>query len=193
MRRFIDTNDFRKVMGRVVESLRGRKWCMIGGRAVEVWVNPPQTPDIDILIDISPRHVKAVEVAMRKNHFSLTRSFYDRGMAPMWLFRDAVTGTEVDVIGAYEDVHRWAIERATTYTIKKGASFRVATAEDVVVLKANAACMPGRGAKVEHDIEAIENIARDNELDKDYIETVLGMASADWTDEARLLRKLGII
>jgi len=196
-KRFIDTEDFRSVMDRLVGVLQFTPWCMIGGRAVEVWTNPPQTPDIDILAEVSPRSIRKIEDAMKAYKFALDRRFGGSGMAPMWFFKDTITGTEVDIIGAYESVHVWAIERSVQHKIKDGPKIMVAQAEDVIVLKANAACSPGRGVKAEHDIEAIKAIAENkkNNIDADYIVTVLLMAStsADWDDEAKLLHKLGVI
>ena len=192
--RFIDTGDFRNVMGRLVKALRAYTWCLIGGRAVEVWSNPPQTPDVDILIDLrSRRSVRAVERRMFRVGFEIDRRFFGPGMTPMWFFTDSATKTEVDIIGAFENPHFWAIERAAAYRIKHGATIKVAQAEDVVILKANAACSPGREDKFPHDIAAIKAVAKANALDADYIETVLTEAGADWSDERRLLRKLGIL
>lgn len=196
MDRFIDTQDFRNVMNRMAKALQPWPWCLIGGRAVEVWTNPPQTPDVDVLVNLHPKDIRDLENAVIKAGFDLLTRFHDVGMSPMWFFKDIRTGTEADIIAAYEDVHFWAIERSQILSFFDGKlRIPVARAEDVIILKANAACAPGRAEKVSHDIEAIKAIAgsHNQDLDWEYIRTVLDMAGADWSDERTLLRRLHVI
>lgn len=189
--RFIDTKEFALIVKKVKKVIGRYPWCMIGGRAVEVWANPPQTPDVDFLVEFRPKDAKVLIEEMKTAKFVLLRQFFDKNYAPMFFFKDEEFGVEVDLIGAFEDVHFWAIERAARKTIS-GVSVNVAQPEDIVILKANAALTPRRGEKVPRDMAAIKAIAESVDLDIDYIEVILTQASADWSDERALLNDLGI-
>ena len=95
-------------------------------------------------------------------------------------------------IGAFEDVHFWALERAKRRTVNH-VSFPVVLPEDLVILKAQAAVAPQRGEKSPRDKAAIKAIAKENDLDTDYIETILTQAQADCGDEYKLLKELGVL
>ncbi len=190
--RFIDDKQFPIVMRKIVKALKGYDWCMIGGRSVEVWSNPPQTPDVDVLIRFTAREMKTVIAAMERTGFTLVRKFFDPDYVPMLFFSDDAEHVEVDLIGAFEDVHEWALDRSVKKTVG-GVSFRVAKPEDIVILKANAALSPTRGEKAERDKAAIEALANAVDLDGDYIDLVLSQALMDWTDERKLLVSLGVL
>lgn len=190
-KKLIYEHSFPIVMKKCMRALRGYEWCMIGGRAVEVWANPPQTPDLDLLVKFEARDAKHVIAAMKDEGFRLDKKFIDRASVPMFFFTDTEEHTEVDLIGAFEDVHDWAIERSVKKTVG-GLKFSVAQPEDIVILKAYAAVSPRR-EKREHDEAAIQALSADNELDTDYIEIILSQALADTTDERKLLVKLGVL
>lgn len=190
-KKLIYEHSFPIVMKKCMRALRGYEWCMIGGRAVEVWANPPQTPDLDLLVKFEARDAKHVIAAMKDEGFRLDKKFIDRDSVPMFFFTDTEERTEVDLIGAFEDVHDWAIERSVKKTVG-GLKFSVALPEDIVILKAYAAVSPRR-EKRERDEAAIQALAADNELDTDYIEIILSQALADTTDERKLLVKLGVL
>lgn len=197
MDRFLDTKEFSRVIKRVSEALKPYQWCLIGGRAVEVHANPPQTPDIDILVKYANGDTARVVRAMGECDFKLDRSFSDKGFAPMLFFKDLIEKdtaghVEVDLIGAFEDVHAYAIERAEKKKFGK-SMIPVAKAEDVIILKATAALSPRRDHKMARDVEAMKAINENVELDTDYIETVLTVALGDYSDEVKLLQRIGVL
>lgn len=191
-KRFIDTKEFADVMRKINHALVDYDWALIGGRSVEVWANPPQTPDVDCLVKFKARDTDKLLASMKRHGFILERKFFDPKYVPMLFFKDDTLNVEVDIIGAFEDVHLWAIERSVKRTVS-GVKFPVAQPEDVVMLKANAALTPRRGEKAERDVAAIKAIAKDNSLDTDYIEIVLSQALIDWSDERKLLVDLGVL
>ncbi len=200
MKRFSDTKEFADGMQRVTRALDGFKYCLIGGRAVEMRANPPQTPDLDFLVMFGPKDAKRVIKSVEDEGFALIRKFFDEKYAPMLFFKDVASDSadlKVDIIGAFEDVHEWAIERATMVKTKAkipyAIAFPCAQAEDIVIMKANAALSPKRGEKAERDKAAIVALAESNDLDADYIEIVLTQALADWSDERELLLNLGVL
>ena len=190
--RFVYGKQFPRVMKKILKALRGYKWAMIGGRSVEVWANPPQTPDIDCLVKFQAKDAGKVISAMSAGGFELTRKVVEKKYAPMFFFMDTEEHTEVDLLGAFEDVHDWAIDRSVMKTIG-GVKFPVAQPEDIVILKANAALTPNRGEKVVRDIAAIKAIDESVDLDIDYIEIVLSQATMDWSDERELLVESGVL
>ncbi len=192
-KKLIHVPQFAIVMRKIIRALRGYDWCLIGGRSVEVWVNPPQTPDIDVLVKFGAKDAKNVLGAMADEGFTLDRKFVDRDSAPMFFFSDDEEGVEVDLIGAFEDVHDWAIERSVKKNVA-GLKFPVAQPEDIVIMKAYAAVSPRRETdKQARDAAAIKAIAKDVDLDLDYIEIVLSQALADTAEERAFLTKLGVL
>lgn len=190
--RFIDGVQFPRVIKKIVKALRGYKWAMIGGRSVEVWANPPQTPDIDCMVKFQAKDAGKVIAAMASVGFELTRKVVEKRYAPMFFFMDKEEDTEVDLLGAFEDVHEWAVDRSVLKKVG-GVTFPVVQPEDIVILKANAALTPNRGEKVDRDIAAIKAIDESVDLDIDYIEIVLSQAMMDWSDERDLLVKSGVL
>lgn len=191
---FVKTPLFAQVASRIAKLLDGYMWCLIGGRAVELWSNPPQTPDIDILVEAKSDN-RNVRDALSQE-FSFLHSLSAPGYSPIRFYQTKTKPfVDVDIVVGFEDVHTWALERAVMVAAPARRSFKfpVATAEDVVILKASAALSPRREDKAQRDIAAIKAIASAVSLDADYIETVLSMAALDYSGERKLLRKLGVL
>lgn len=189
----IDSQEYKDSLKKVVRALQGWRWCLIGGRAVEVHSNPPQTPDIDVLVAVDPQQKKMLVKRISAEGFELDTRLDDEddsGEFPMLFFTDT-NGVEFDVVGAFEDIHFWAIDRALAQRVG-GLRIPVATAEDVVILKAQAVLARNDDRK-SRDIAAIRAIATSVELDTDYIATALSEANADMSEESELLQKLGVL
>ena len=109
--KLIRTPEFKSTIKRVSTALRKWSWCMIGGRAVEVHANPPQTPDVDILVAVQPQRKNELVTLIKNQGFDLIARLDeadDKNEFPMLFFRDR-NGWELDVAGAFEDIHFWAI------------------------------------------------------------------------------------
>lgn len=198
MEKFIDNKAFARVVKRIRPIIDQFDWCLIGGRAVEVHANPPQTPDLDFLVKYGPKDMRGIIEAMQNESFVLTKRLSDRDFVPILFFEDTIERdgekwVEIDIIGAFEDVQLWALERATNRRVN-GVAMPVAQAEDIVILKADAAVSGGRPVdKRARDKAAIIAINENVDLDVDYIETILSQGMADRADEKRLLIKLGVL
>lgn len=191
-KKFILDPRFGRVMRKIERAMRPWGWCLIGGRAVEVWTNPPQTPDVDILAaagdDAAPE---------------MLRRFSRRGIppkggaveglgAPTLFLHDRALKIEVDVLGAYDPLHFSMIERAPRKSVQ-GVVFPVAFAEDIVILKAQSATDPGRpAAKRARDRKAIRDVASAVRLDRKYLCGTLERQPNGWRDALGLLKLMRI-
>ena len=190
LRKFILDPRFPVVMRAIGKALRPWPWCLIGGRAVEVWTNPPQTPDVDVLAAVEDEQVPLVIRRMAAVRVTLNDSATGLG-SPMLFFTHRATKVEVDVLGAYDPLHFAVIGEAIRRSVQS-APFRVAHAEGIVMLKAQAAVDVGRPAeKRTRDRRAILAIAASVRLRKSYIGTTL--AAHGGTEEAALLRLMRVI
>ncbi len=167
-------------------------WALIGGRAVEVHSNPKQTPDIDILCN-----------GMEIDVWDLIKSLAAIGIKPVEEYEegyilfaeDKALDVEIDIMPSYDLFDIRAIKRAGKATCN-GVSFPVVQPEDLVIMKAQAACDAGGGImgrtkqKVKHDMDAIRILNDAVDLDMDYI--VKTLRRERWFEELRLLRKLGL-
>ncbi len=190
MDRFIDTEAFGRVMKKVVQIMRPWGWCMFGGRAVEVWSNPPQTPDIDILTDLQDDDVETLVLRAQKFSIRLMEEVTGQG-SPMVFLKDLKENVEIDIMGAYEELQYATIRRAVWKTIH-GVRIPVAYAEDMVILKAQSALDFGRTpSKKIRDRRAIQHIASSVKLNKAFILT--NLQNYRMTDEAGLLTRLGVL
>lgn len=190
--KFILDRRFPVVMRKIVAAMRPWPWCMIGGRAVEVWANPPQTPDVDVLAAVTDEDVPNVLRSFARH--GVRRDEVNAGLgSPIVFLTDTRTRVEVDVLGAYDPLHFEVIARAAKRTVQ-AVRFKVAYAEDVMMLKAQAATDMGRPApKRARDRKAIFDLAKaaGKRLDRNHIRTAL--ASHGWTDEAALLKFMRVI
>jgi len=159
----------------------------IGGIAVGVWGEPRLTRDIDIKVLVR-RDDRARLLTILRAFTSLQEnpdeSFRRMGLA---FFRDS-NGIRIDVMLADTVFDEAAIGRAHAVTLSPGKTFRVCTAEDLVVYK-----MLSPRAKDRADIESIVQKQGDD-LDDLYIEGWLAQfeeALADSTliQEFRNLRR----
>ena len=188
----IESASFCPAMKKIKKVMNGSSWALIGGRAVEVHTNPPQTPDIDILCDASGVDACDLINAFKSIGVVLTMP-YEEG--DIIFLIDKALDVEIDVLPTYDGFDVRAIKRAKNATCN-GVGFPVVQPEDLIVMKTQAASSAGGGMmgrskeKVKHDMDAIRTLIKEVDLDKDYIVKVL--RAERWFDELRLLRKLGL-
>ncbi len=193
MKRLIESKTFCSTMKKIVRVMARGPWCMIGGRAVEVYSNPPQTPDVDVLCDAQGYDMAKVIAAFKKENVRL-REEYSEGYIIFMEDRD--NGVEVDVMPTFD---RFEIQAIATAEMKRcGPSrFPVINIEDLVIMKAVAACSPGSGLmgrskeKKLRDIKAIIVLQKENDLNASYIAAVL--KEELMAKEEQLLKKLKVI
>ena len=126
---FIQHPDFPVVMQKLVRALRPWTWCLIGGRAVGIWTNPPQTPDVDVLVVFREEDASVLLARLKSEAIELESSLEGDGV-PTFFLKDRQTKVEVDVLGAYETMHYFVAERAVSKVVQR-ARFPVAYAEDM--------------------------------------------------------------
>ena len=117
--------------------LEGEGWSfmVIGGLAVQVWGRVRATRDVDISVAVEPEE-RARLVQAAQKHFKLVpenpQEFIARtNVLPV----ETNLGIPVDLICAWTDFEREAIDRAKHIEIEPGFSMRVAAPEDLVVMK----------------------------------------------------------
>lgn len=145
-------------------------YCLIGGRAVEFYVNPPQTPDVDILIH--PRAFKKVLAGLKASGYKLRENILVSGMVFM---KKEIAGKEVEIdlfeaVGEYEQrVLKNALSRHDIAIIP------IAMPEDIIVMKIIAIFdrQMNDKAKTLRDMEAIEHILESVNTDTVYIRSTL--------------------
>lgn len=168
-------------------------WCLIGGRAVEMRTNPPQSPDIDLLCSAQDATPREILEAFDNEGIRLKERYEPGDIAFM---KDIKNGTEIDVMPSFDPFDAAVILRAGVIKLK-GLEIPVAIAEDLVMMKARAACDSSAGLigrpkdKAERDVAAIKILAGDNDLDLKYIKETL--IDEHWDDELALLKKAGVL
>lgn len=187
--RYIYNPNFPRIMTKIIKVMGPWPWCMIGGRSVEIWSNPPQTPDVDILAAIKDHHVPAVVRRFEKYGVHL-KSVWEGLKDPTIFFKDDKLDVEVDVLSSADPMYAWIIERARFKTVQ-GVNIPVASPEDIIIMKSRAAGDIGRPRdKRERDMAAIGVIGK-LDIDRDYISEAL--IQAGWDEEYDMLLKEGII
>ncbi len=190
--REIEGKPFCDTINKVKKVLKTGPWCLIGGRAVEFYTNPPQSPDSDCLLDATHYDIRKVIKDFKAIGVKL-REEYEEGYIAFLYDKD--TDTEVDLMPTYDRFEIQAIKKAKTARCGK-ASFPVIEIEDLVIMKAAAAVseggMMGRSDEKKYrDVKAIIVLQKENDLDGNYINKIL--RKEVMVREAKLLKKLGII
>lgn len=189
--KFIFDPRFGIAMNRITPALRGWPWCLIGGRAVEVWTNPPQTPDIDLLVRTKDdTEIEKIAEALGAHSIQQAAPVERGDPHAKFVTFAQKSAVEVDLLVACDDLHFQVIRRAPRKTIN-GVSFPVAFAEDIVILKSQCLVDLGRPKdKKVRDRRAIRDIASSVDLSKDYI--VGTLRAYGWWDELAYLRLMKI-
>lgn len=193
--RLIETKEFcttMKKVARVMGPGKPGKWCLIGGRAVEVYTNPPQSPDVDILFDATINRMPMIIRKFKTFNIVLVEE-YEKDY--IGFFVDEDNGVEVDVMPTYDPYEVEAI-RLAEMTQCGEARFPVIGIEDLVIMKAGAAAseggMMGRSQEKKlRDIKALLVLQNENDLDSEYIASIVKPSLMP--REHKLLKKLGIL
>ncbi len=144
----------------------GLPYMVIGGIANLVWGRPRSTQDIDITVLITdPRLDKALEALGRE--FQILTSDAKRFLTETHVLPVATSdGTRVDLIRAVLPFEERAIHRAVPRTLGS-TSVKVATAEDLVVLKL-------ASTRFQDIDDAVEVIKRQKgSLDRNYLDPLI--------------------
>lgn len=188
--RFVLSPKFPRTMRKVVAALSPWRWCLIGGRAVEIWANPPQTPDIDCLAAVKDEDVPQLKARFQRTGIRTVEVYAGMG-TPILFLRDVSERVDVDVLGAYDPMHTWIIFGALHRTVQ-GIRIPVARPEGVVALKAQSAIDIGRPAgKRNRDRKAIDVLARLKAFDKKLLEGILIVYG--WREEWEFLKSRGVL
>lgn len=117
--------------------LESEDWpfMVIGGLAVQVWGNVRATQDVDISVAIHPQERERLVMAARKR-FKLIPDNPDEFIARTNVLPvETELGVPVDLICAWTEMEREALSRARDVEVEPGFFMRVATPEDLVVMK----------------------------------------------------------
>jgi len=110
----------------------GVGYALIGGHAVNVWLEPRFTADVDLTIEADVDRIELLEQALRTAGFALERSQGDAPSGPDFLSFRSTTGPMVlELQVAKTAFQREVIRRATP----RSEGLRVATSEDLIVPK----------------------------------------------------------
>lgn len=187
---FAYTPEFIDVAKRIISAMKPWQWCLIGGRATEIWQNPPQTPDVDVLATITDEDVPAIVAAFRAKGIDVLTVWDDLG-SPFIFMKDRRKNVEVDVFGGFEGIHFAAIDSAEMVKWK-GIRIPVAKREHVIALKLSAATDIGRTPeKRKRDRQAIMDLTSKGKYDRKFLAQEL--FGHQMTQEIKLALKLWII
>ncbi len=191
--RFIDNKAFPRVIKKITKGMGNIPWCLIGGRAVEVWTNPPQTPDLDILYDANELDGVAVVDRLEAVGISLNENYREGDIIFMLDRKEKV---EVDVLPTYDPLNVTMIRAAKPIVIQ-GVSTPVVSPENLVILKAQILADAEAGSvarepdKLERDAASIRTLGLRRDLDRFYIGRTLKREG--WDDEIKILKRLGVL
>lgn len=109
--RDIEGKPFCDTMARIKKVMASGPWCMIGGRAVEFYTNPPQTPDVDILCSATHYDILKTIKKFKAVGLNLREEYEDGYIA---FLRDKENDIEVDIMPTYDRFELQAISDADT-------------------------------------------------------------------------------
>lgn len=117
----------------------GFKFCFIGGLAVQRWGQPRMTADVDLTVITGfGREEPYVDALLAKLHARIPDA-RDFALQHRTLLLRATNGVHADIaLGAMPFEER-TVERASPFSLDRGASVTTCSAEDLVVHKSFAA------------------------------------------------------
>jgi hypothetical protein len=119
-------------VGRLFEAA-GVPYALIGAHAVNAWIEPRITADIDVTAQISPADLARLERELAAERFTRTRAEgMDLPSGPDFVrFASGDGAIVLEIQAAKTELQRSVIQRA----IRAEDGVRVATPEDLIVLK----------------------------------------------------------
>lgn len=124
----------------LIEPRAGVRTCLIGGLARGIWAPRRATADVDVIVDVEDP-TSLIPICEALGLVAVPREVEALRAAAMTRLRlpDELTGdTRLDVIGRSHDYYDRVFARSVVVEVL-GVAMRVASAEDVVILKALAA------------------------------------------------------
>lgn len=110
----------------------GVPWMLIGGHAVNVWLEPRFTADVDVTVQAGADCVAAVRRALESAGYRSTTEFgAEAASGPDFIRFASPDAISVEVQTAKTAFQQEALERA----VRSEGDLRVATAEDLLVMK----------------------------------------------------------
>lgn len=166
---------FQELLARLASEFEARRlpYMVIGGQAVLVHGEPRLTRDIDITLGASADEVDAVLDAAQKVGLKPLIENPREFVRDTWVLpcADTHSGIRVDLMFSFTEYERQAMDRAVRVTIG-GSDVRIATAEDLVVLK----ILAGRPRDLE---DARTVLLKNPKLDRDYVTRCLSALEVD--------------
>ena len=146
-------------VARILDSV-GASYVVIGGHAVNCWLEPRLTGDIDVAVSGNRAQMEALRAALLSEGFRVTREHgAEAASGPDFVrFVSADGETVIEKQAAKTEFQREVIRRA----VSTPEGVRVATVEDLIVLK-----LIADRTKDQADIEGLLNLGT---LDWEYIE-----------------------
>jgi hypothetical protein len=122
----------------IVSFLRGQGWpcCIVGGLAVPAWGEPRATADVDVCLFTGLGDERSfVELIVQRftPRIEDVREFAERNRV---LLIQASNGIGIDVALAWTPFESTMLSRATPFEFTLGITLPIASAEDVVIMKA---------------------------------------------------------
>lgn len=166
---------FQELLARLANELDAcaLPYMVIGGQAVLVHGEPRLTRDIDITLGATPDELDRVLDAARKAGLKSLLENPSDFVRDTWVLpcEDAGTGIRIDLMFSFTAYERTAMDRAVP-VIMNGSPVRVATAEDLVILK----ILAGRP----RDLEDARTVMLKNPmLDRNYVRRCLTELESD--------------
>jgi len=174
---------------RLQDFLQSQNWrfCFIGGLAVQYWGEPRLTRDLDLsLLTGFGRESEFVDVLLAR-YSPRIEGARDFAIKRRVLLLRSDGGIGIDISLAALPYEECLIDRAVTVELLPGASLRLCSPEDLIVMKIFA----GRETDV-RDVRSIVVRRRKSPLDWEYIETYV-RELADLKQDPTMLRVLDFI
>jgi hypothetical protein len=142
-------------VARLLASL-GADYAVVGGHAVNCWLEPRLTADIDVTVAAGPERLEALRTRLLEDGFRVTREHGAGGPSGPDFVRFVSADDEIvlEVQAAKTEFQREVVRRA----IGTPDGIRVATVEDLIVLK----------------------LIADRAKDQADLEGLLGLGAVDW-------------
>lgn len=118
-------------LGPLLDSL-GIAYALIGGHAVNVWLEPRFTADVDLTVEVDSEDLERLEQALQVAGFALEVSLGASPSGPDFVRFRSTDGRVVLELQAAKTSFQFEVIRRATHANK---GLRVATPEDLIVLK----------------------------------------------------------
>jgi hypothetical protein len=133
------TNDLAQSLKELQSFFDGRQWkyCLIGGLAANRWGEVRFTRDIDLVIlaELGEEEIRVDELLQAFHPRAGKRETRQFALENRVLLLKSSTGVPIDVSLGALGFEQQMLDRAKSATIVRGQKFRVASPEDMIVMK----------------------------------------------------------